>query len=43
MTRAFREMFSYVSSTFLHLLEANIQAIDSSFLPLEIVWTKQQV
>ena len=31
MTWEFGEMFSYVSSTFLYLLEANIQAIDPSF------------
>ena len=36
MTWEFREMFSYVSSTFLYLLEANTQAIDSSFFTPEM-------
>ena len=33
MTWEFEDIFSYVSSTFLHLLEAKIQAIDPSLLP----------
>ena len=33
MTWKFAEMISYVSSTFVYLLEAKIQAIDPSCLP----------
>ena len=37
MTWEFGEMFSYVSSTFLYLLEANIQAIDLSLFSPNIL------